>query len=91
MDVGGALEFNANLTTDFQTLWEGLVSAYTTAKESNKATWFAIVVPGLSKAFYFRGNPSEMGMPAVEVNNVLETSVYITPTLVEGWATKPTV
>lgn len=91
MDVGGALEFTANLTTDFMTLWEGLITAYNTAKESNKATWFAIVVPGLSKAFYFRGNPSEMGMPAVEVNNVLETSVYITPTLVEGWATKPTV
>lgn len=91
MDVGGALEFNANLTAAFMTLWEGLISAYNTAKESNKATWFAVVVPGLSKAFYFRGNPSEMGMPAVEVNNVLETSVYITPTLVEGWASKPSV
>lgn len=90
-DVGGALEFTANLTAAFMTLWETLVSAYETGKESSKATWFAIVIPGLSKAFYFRGNPAAMGMPAVEVNNVLETSVYITPTLVEGWASKPTV
>lgn len=89
-DMGGALEFTANLTTDFQTLWSSLVTAYTTGKASNKATWFAVIVPGLTSAFYFKGNPTAMGMPSAEVNSVLETSVYITPTGVDGWAAKPT-
>lgn len=89
-DMGGALEFTANLTTDFQTLWSSLVTAYTTGKATSKATWFAVVVPGLTNAFYFKGNPTAMGMPSVEVNSVLETSVYITPTGVDGWAAKPT-
>lgn len=89
-DLGGALEFTANLTQDLQTMWDEIVSAYTEGAEAGKSMWFAVVIPGLTNAFYFRGNPSTQGLPAIEVNSVLETSLYITPTLVEGWAAKPT-
>lgn len=89
-DLGGALEFTANLTQELQTLWDSIVEAYVDGKETGKSMWFAVVVPGLTNAFYFRGNPSTQGLPAIEVNSVLETSLYITPTLVDGWAAKPT-
>lgn len=79
-DIGGALEFTFNLTEELVTNWDALMTAYTTAKASGKATWFEIVVPGLTKAFYFTGNPSEMGLPETEVNSVLEITNYITPT-----------
>ena len=88
-DLGGALEFTANLTQELQTLWDTIVSAYVDGKETGKSMWFAVVIPGLTNAFYFRGNPSTQGLPAIEVNNVLETSLYITPTLVDGWKAKP--
>lgn len=78
-DLGGALEFTFNLTEELVTKWDGLMTAYTTAKASGKNTWFAIVVPGLTKAFYFPGNPSAMGLPETAVNSVLEITNYITP------------
>lgn len=79
-DIGGALEFTFNLTDELVTVWETLMSAYETAKANNLATWFLIYVPGLSKNFYFTGNPSDMGMPEASVSSVLEITNYITPT-----------
>jgi len=79
-DLGGALEFTFNLTEELITNWGNLMTAYTTAKASGKAIWFEILVPGLTNAFFFTGNPSEMGLPETEVNSVLEITNYITPT-----------
>lgn len=78
-DLGGALEFTFNLTEDLISQWDALMTAYTTAKATNKATWFVIVIPGLTNAYYFPGNPSAMGLPETSVNAVLETTNYITP------------
>lgn len=79
-DLGGALEFTFNLTEELITTWGNLMTAYTTAKAAGKAMWFEILVPGLTNAFFFTGNPSEMGLPETEVNSVLEITNYITPT-----------
>lgn len=79
-DVGGALEFTFNLTNDLITAWETLMTAYETAKEANKSTWFLIYIPKLNKVFYFTGNPSNIGMPEAAVSSVLEITNYITPT-----------
>lgn len=91
-DPGGALAFGANNTEEFHDAWGAFVSAATTAKESGKATWIAIVIPGLSKAFYFAGEPSPLGLSAIEVDSVLEIEGYISPSAIdEGWSEKPTV
>lgn len=90
-DTGGALAFGANLTQEFMDNWDALMEAYETAKESKLATWFYIVVPGLSKACAFTGNPSALGLPEATVSAVLETEAYITPTNAPEWVTKPTV
>lgn len=90
-DPGGALAFTANNTEGFQTAWAALVEAAQTAAESDKATWFAIIIPGLTNAFMFSGDPSPLGLSAVEVDSVLEVDAYITPTAISGWGAKPTV
>ena len=46
-DLGGALAFLANFTTELEEAWTTLVEAYKTAKESGKAVWFEIKHPGL--------------------------------------------
>lgn len=89
-DLGGALEFTFNLTEELITKWDALMTAYETAKADNKAIWFAIVIPGLTQAFYFPGNPSSMGLPETAVNSVLEITNYITPTGAPVKAAKPT-
>lgn len=89
-DLGGALEFNFNLTEAFLTAWETLVTASETGKASSKATWFEIMIPGLTNSVFFKGVPADAGLPAMEVNSVLETTAYITPTGEPTWAAKST-
>lgn len=88
-DLGGSLEFTFNLTEELITKWDELMEAYETAKASNLKTWFVIVVPGLTEAFYFPGNPSAMGLPETSVNTVLEITNYITPVGAPVKAAKP--
>lgn len=87
-DLGGALAFLANFTTELEEAWATLVEAYKTAKEADKAVWFEIKHPGLEKSVFFTGQPSSMGLPAMAVNGVLETNLYITPTNAPTWQTK---
>ena len=89
-DPGGALAFTANNTEAFQTEWATLVSAAEEAKASGKGTWFVIVIPGLTKAFFFAGSPSPLGLSAIEVDAVLEIEAYISPSKIGGWKQKPT-
>ena len=89
-DLGGALSFTANYTSELEGVWETLMSAYNSAKEEGKAVWFEIKHPKLEKSVYFTGEPSAMGLPAMEVDAILETSLFITPTNAPTWATKST-
>lgn len=89
-DPGGALSFKANLTEALMTTWESIVDAHNTAKTDGKSMWFCIIIPGLTKALYFTGQPSPLGMPSMEVGAVLETTLYITPTNAPEWEAKPT-
>ena len=90
-DLGGALEFNFNLTQDLVQMWEDMMESYETAKATNKSVWFLIDIPGLTNGLYFPGNPSNMGIPEAEVSSVLEITNYITPTGAPITAAKPTV
>lgn len=90
-DPGGALSFTANLTEQSMSEWEAVVEAYETAASTGLSVWYVIVIPGLTKSLYFTGQPTPMGMPAMEVSAVLETSLFITPTGAPTWDTKPTL
>jgi hypothetical protein len=89
-DLGGALSFLANYTTELETVWTTLVSEYKTAKTDGKSVWFEVKHPGLTNSVFFTGQPSAMGLPAMGVNAVLETNLYITPTNAPVWETKST-
>ena len=89
-DLGGALSFLANFTTELEEVWDELVTEYKTAQAAGKSVWFEVKHPGLEKAVFFTGQPSAMGLPAMSVNAILETNLYITPTNAPVWETKTT-
>ena len=89
-DPGGALAFGANNTEKFQEDWARLIEAYETAKESGLGMWFAIVIPGLTNAFYMSVEPQPLGLSAIEVDAVLEIDAYASPKEIAGWKAKPT-
>lgn len=54
--------------------------------------WWEVYVPnfggsGTAKSFYFSGEPVELGLPSIEVNNVFAGTVRIIPNQVSGWGT----
>ena len=89
-DLGGALSFLANYTTELETVWAALVTAYKEAAGEDKSVWFEVKHPKLEKSVCFTGQPSAMGLPAMAVNNILETNLYITPTNAPTWVAKST-
>lgn len=89
-DLGGALSFLANYTSELEEAWGELVTEYKTAIASEKSVWFEIKHPKLDKSVFFTGQPSAMGLPAMSVGSVLETNLYITPTNAPAWEAKST-
>lgn len=89
-DSGGTITFTANNTDAFQTAWTTLVSAYETGIAADKNTWFCIVHPNLANAFYFTGEPVNLGLSAASVNEALNAGANVIAGKVEGWAAKPT-
>lgn len=83
-DLGGSIAFEANWNSTFMTAWGDCVTAYPT---DGKEMWWQITVPGITKKFYFSGEPSKLGFPGAEVNSVFGGNVYIAPHDVAGWDT----
>lgn len=88
-DVGGAIAFTANMTNSYKTAWGSLVSAYSTAKASNKAIWFEVSIPNFD-SFYFAGQPIELGLKAMDVDSVVEADGYVVPNQIFGWGASST-
>lgn len=90
-DVGGALEFGANMTDDLDTAWSTLLTAFNSAVEAGKKVWFVIAHPKLAKATFFTGDPSGIGLNEAAVGGMAETTLYITPTGSPVREAKPTL
>lgn len=90
-DLGGALEYGANLTDDLIDFWDDLLTAYETAVGDGKQMWFCVAHPKLKKATYFVGEPAPIGINEAAVNAMAETTLYITPQSAPIMAEKPTV
>jgi hypothetical protein len=85
-DTGGALAIGMNQTEELINTWNDLYDTYAASKDEGKSTWWVFWHPSLTKAFFFRGNPSKLGWGGAEVNSLFETNVYVTPVGDIGWA-----
>lgn len=89
-DLGGALEYGANLTDDLMDFWDTVLSDYETAMTDKKAMWWAVVHPKLAKATFYQGTPAPIGFNEAAVGSMAETTLYITPTSAPILEEKPT-
>lgn len=88
-DVGGAISLTANNTKDFLTEWGELLDEYASGYANGEKTYFCVYIPGLSRAFYFDGEPARLGLSAIDVDAVLEIEPHITLSGVQGWLPRP--
>ena len=89
-DLGGALEYGANLTEDLIEFWDELLDAYDTASAAGLSVWFAVVHPKLTKATFYVGEPAPIGFNEASVGSMAETTLYITPNSAPIMEAKPT-
>lgn len=91
-DIGGAVGITFGMSQEFFSTWETLCTTSETNKSTGKRTWMVFYVPGLSKSFFMTVDPSNIGMPAAEVDSVLDVTVNVLPTGNIGWdnAVNPT-
>ena len=90
-DIGGALEFGANMTDDLDTQWASLITTFNSTVTAQKKVWFCVGHKYLSKATFFTGDPSGIGLNEATVGGMAETTLYITPTGSPVRDTKPTL
>lgn len=86
-DMGGALGITFGMSETFFNLWETICTTDETNKATGKRTWLVFYVPGLTKSFFVPIDPARIGMPAAEVDSVLDVTVNVMPIGVPEWAT----
>lgn len=86
-DMGGALGITFGMSQEFYSTWQTMCTTAETNKATGKRLWFVFYVPGLTDSFFMTVDPSRMGMPAAEVDSVLDVTVNVLPTGEIGWAT----
>ena len=91
IDPGDDIPINVNTTEEGITQWNSLAESAKTAYATGKRTWFAVIIPTFTNAFFFSGLPVKANFGGAAVNEVLTMNYHITPNDFEGWATKPTV
>lgn len=89
-DPGGDAAFTANLTSDFLTAWETLVTAAATAEATGKRVWFEYQTPDFAKSFFFAGMPVALGHGGLEQNSVQTIQAHVVPNGDPVWANKST-
>lgn len=87
-DPGGDAAFTANLTADFLTAWETLVSAAETAEAAGKRVWFEYQTPNFAKSYFWSGMPVALGHGGLEQNSVQTIQAHVVPNGDQVWAAK---
>lgn len=85
-DMGGALGITFGMSQQFYTNWQTMCETTETNKANNLRTWMVFYVPGLDDSFFMTVDPAKIGMPAAEVDSVLDVTVNVLPTGEIGWA-----
>lgn len=91
-DLGGVIDFTANLTQELYDKWEGVTGVmanWDSTKATNGEMYLCINIPGLSNSCYLSVEPSHIALPSAEFNAVLETTLHFTPVGEPVWADDP--
>jgi len=87
--TGATWEVVINYTPDTADEWTDLISAYNTGKASQLQTWFEVIVPGMTDAFFCIAEPpQEIPMPELSQNSLLTVTMSLTIVDYKGTSAK---
>ena len=87
-DPGSDAAFTANITTDFLTAWDNLISNFASAKSQGNRIWFEYQTPNFAKSYFWSGEPVALGHGGLEQNAVQTVQAHVIPNGDFGWYDK---
>lgn len=88
-DYGSTVQFGANLTKSVIKVWEQDICDVALASNSETPVcWIQIAHPSLDKGVFIPTQPVRMGLPSMEVDSALETTLYAMPLAGADWQDK---
>ena len=88
-DTGGTWNVTFNFTPETEEQWQNAINAYNTAKSNSLNTWFEVIVPNQSNAFFVIAEfPQEIPMPEIGQNELLTVEVGLSIIEYKGLSAK---
>lgn len=88
------LTFTAGFSQDLYDMYNaastGLMAQWSTSKADGKAMYLCIDIPNLEESCYLSVEPSNLGLPAMSTNSIVDVSLYFTPVSEPIWGVDPT-
>lgn len=86
--VTDSVPVTINLTDETEAQWDAVIAAYN-GKSSGESMWFEIIVPGMTKAAFFKAAPpAKLPVPSMDQNAAFTATINLTVEDLVGWDTK---
>lgn len=82
--------FSQDLYDMYNTASTGIMAQWSAAKADGKAMYLCVDIPDLEESCYLSVEPSNLGLPAMSTNSIVDVSLYFTPVSEPIWASDPT-
>lgn len=88
-DTGGTWSIDVNYTSETATQWKNAISAYNAGKTSGLNTWFEVIVPNQTEAFFVIAElPQNIPMPEIAQNELLTVTIDLAIVEYKGTSAK---
>lgn len=78
-DLGGSLGIGFGMSQELLDTWEDICDTDEANEANGLRTWLTIYHPQLDKGLFIPIKPARLGLSAMEVNSVWDTTVYFGP------------
>ena len=86
--VTDTLPVVVNFTDEVEAQWDAVLTAYA-GRTSGQTCWFEVIVPGKTKAAFFKAAPpTVLPIPTMEQNGSFQATINLTVEELVGWDTK---
>lgn len=86
--ITDSLPVVVNFTDEVEAQWDAVLTAFA-GRTSGQSMWFEIIVPGKTKAAFFKAQPpAKLPIPNMEQNGSFQATINLTVEDLVGWDTK---
>lgn len=86
--ITDSLPVVVNFTDEVEAQWDAVLTAFA-GRTTGQSMWFEIIVPGKTKAAFFKAQPpAKLPIPNMEQNGSFQATINLTVEDLVGWDTK---